>query len=99
MTIPERFRPSVRAALDALSSGDLPDMLAWVEQYGADGATLIRQPEEIWEHPDSQIEVRSDGSAWGVVPLWTTDENPSDLSAEFALNAAGRVEIRDVYVL
>lgn len=74
-------------------------MLTSVTAYGASGAVLIAQPDAIWTHPDSQVESRHDGTAWGVVPLWTTEESPSDLSAEFEVDAAGRVEIRDVRVL
>ena len=74
-------------------------MLTWVDAYRASGAVLIEQPEDVWMHPASQVELRQDGTAWGVVPLWTTDEGPSDLSAEFEVDAQGRVEIRDVHVL
>jgi hypothetical protein len=34
-----------------------------------------------------------------VVPLWTTDEAPSDLSAEIRVMADGQAEVVDVHVL
>ena len=99
MPIPDQYRASVRAELDALVRGERPSLLTWVNVYGASGAVLIIQPDDIWSHPDSQVELRHDGTAWGVVPLWTNEESPSELSAEFEVDAHGRVEIRDVHVL
>jgi hypothetical protein len=34
-----------------------------------------------------------------VVPLWTTDESPSDLSAELLIAPDGVATIHDVHVL
>ena len=99
MPIPDRYRAAVRAELDALVRGERPALLTWVNAYGPSGAVLIVQPEDIWTHPESKVELRHDGTAWGVVPLWTTEECPSDLSAEFEVDAQGGVEIRDVHVL
>lgn len=99
MEIPARLRPAIREQLDALATGERPALLTWVESYRASGAVLIRQPEEIWAHSDSEIEFRDDCTAWGVVPLWTEDESPSDLSAEFEVDSDGRVTIYDVRAL
>lgn len=71
----------------------------WVDAYGPTGARLVPQPEEIWTHPESEFELRPDGTGWGVVPLWTTDESPSDLYAEFETDTEGRTEIHNVHVL
>lgn len=97
--IPDQYRASVRAELDALVRGERPSLLTWVDAYGTLGAVLVEQPDDVWTHPTSQIELRQDGTGWGVVPLWTIAESPSDLSAEFEVDAEGRVEIRDVHVL
>jgi hypothetical protein len=99
MSVPDQLRAPLRAELDALTRGERPSLLTWVKAYGASGAVLVAQPEDIWTHPDSQVERRQDGTGWGVVPLWTAEESPSDLSAEFEIDADGRVEIRDVRVL
>jgi hypothetical protein len=34
-----------------------------------------------------------------VVPLWTTDESPSDLSAELTVRPDGVVTLDDVHVM
>jgi hypothetical protein len=44
--------------------------------------------------------LRTDTGEWHVVvPLWTTDEEPSDLSAEIRVTTDGRAEVVDVHVL
>lgn len=43
--------------------------------------------------------MRNDGTAWCVLPLWTMDEAPSDLSAELEIDEQGRVTVSDVRVL
>lgn len=68
----------------------------WVREYPA---TPIPQPEAIWSHPLSEVQVRNDGTAWRVLPLWMMDESPSDLSAELEIDEQGRVTISDVHVL
>lgn len=98
-TIPERYRTAIRQQLDALARGDSPELLTWVHEYGPNGAVLVIQPEAIWTHPDSIVEARANGTAWGVVPLWTFDESPSDLSAELEIDVQGRAVIVDVRVL
>jgi hypothetical protein len=97
--IPEMLRPAVRAQLDALVRGELPEMLLWVHQYGDGGAVLVVQPDEIWNHPWSDVLQRIDGSWSVVVPLWTEDEAPSDLSAELSVDASGTATLDDVHVL
>ncbi|GAA1479217.1 hypothetical protein GCM10009623_36630 [Nocardioides aestuarii] len=99
MTIPNEIRPALRDELDALARGERPALLTWVENYGHGGAELIRQPEEIWSHPASELQHGSNGSAWGCVPLWTTEESPSDLTAEFEVSSTGKVALTDVRVL
>lgn len=48
--VPPELRESLRERLDALVRGEHPEMLMWVHEYGDDGATLVRQPEDIWTH-------------------------------------------------
>jgi len=98
-TVPIRFRDALRVELEALVVGERPDLLTWVREYGGSGASLVRQPEEIWTHAGTDFEERPDGSAFGVLPLWTADESPSDLSAEFRIDAGGAATIEDVHVL
>ncbi|MEH3075237.1 MAG: hypothetical protein PGN11_00925, partial [Quadrisphaera sp.] len=68
--VPEHLRPALRAELDALARGDRPDHLYWVEEYGDDGATLVVQPEAIWDHRETDASQQDDGSWWVVLPLW-----------------------------
>ena len=79
--------------------GRRPDLLVWVRNYGESGAELVTQPEAIWDHPLTDYLQRHDGAAAIVVPLWTVEESPSDLSAECEMTAAGVVELTDVHVL
>ena len=39
------------------------------------------------------------GGWWAVVPLWTSAESPSDLSAELEVGTDGEARILDVHVL
>ncbi|HXH81166.1 DUF7668 domain-containing protein [Nocardioides sp.] len=98
-TVPTGFRDALRIELEALVAGERPDLLAWVREYGGPEVSLIRQPDEIWTHSATDIEERADGSAFGVLPLWTTGESPSDLSAEFEIDPGGTATIEDVRVL
>ena len=97
--VPERYRASIRHELDDRVAGARPELLTWVHQYGDDGATLIEQPEDIWAHERADVIERTDGSAYVVLPLWTTEEAPSDLSAEVEIAVDGTAEISDVHVL
>ena len=94
--VPVPFRQALRAELDALVAGERPELLVWVDDYPA---TLVRQPDEIWTHPISQVVQRADGSAWAVLPLWTEAESPSDLSAEVEVDPSGSATSVDVHVL
>lgn len=94
--IPEKYRDAIRAELDALTDGKNPEMMTWVAAYPAQ---LVHQPNSVWSHPESEVIERDDGTAFGVVPLWTTDEAPSELSAEFEIDRRGAVTISDVHVL
>ena len=94
--IPEEYRDAIRRELDALVDGKRPEMLTWVTAYPA---RFVRQPDLIWSHAESEVIKRADGTAYGVVPLWTADEAPSDLSAELEIDRHGAVTISDVHVL
>ncbi|MEH3075738.1 MAG: Rid family hydrolase [Quadrisphaera sp.] len=97
--VPEHLRPALRAELDALARGDRPDHLYWVEEYGDDGATLVVQPEAIWDHRETDASQQDDGSWWVVLPLWTELECPSALSAEVENDPSGTVIIHTVHVM
>jgi hypothetical protein len=86
-------------ALDQLAVGDRPELLTWVSDYGQSGTELVIQPDEIWNHHWTNYAEREDGSAYGSVPLWTTDQSPSDLSAEFEVTPFGAVLLTVVHVL
>ena len=97
--IPEELREPIRAQLQRLVVGDLPDLLVWVNDYGKSGATLVDQPDDVWSHPDSEAIATPDGSWHVILPLWTTEESPSDLSADLAIDRDLIVTILDVHVL
>ena len=97
--IPARHRVALRAVLDDLVTGVRPDLLTWVRQYGESGAELVIQPEDVGTHACTDYAERADGTAYGSVPIWTTTESPSDLSAEFEIAADGTVQLTDVHVL
>ena len=94
--VPERYRNAIRAELDALTDGQRPELMTWVTAYPAE---LVRQPDHIWSHAESEVIERDDGTAFAVLPLWTTDEAPSDLSIELEVDHHGDVTISDVHVL
>ena len=96
--IPEAWRPSIAAALNGLVDGSDSANLTWVAGYGAHGATLVDQPEAIWSHAYNEWGIRDDGTGWAVLPLWTTNEAPSDLSAELDIDAHGTATLYDVHV-
>lgn len=97
--VPEHLRPALRAELDALVRGERPEMLYEVELYGEDGARLVVQPEEVWDHPDAAAGRTDAGGWWVVLPLWTLTECPSDLSAELDVDHAGGVTLASVHVM
>ena len=94
--VPEQYRDALQTELNALVGGQRPELMTWVTAYPA---RLVRQPELIWSHPESEVVERDNGTAFGVLPLWTTDESPSDLSVEFEIDTHGTVTISDVHVL
>jgi len=97
--VPEHLRPTVRKELDALVRGERPDALEWVHAYGDHGATLVRQPDDVWDHPHADAVQTAAGGWHVVVPLWTTSESPSDLSAEVVVAADGSATLHNVHVL
>ena|SRR5437764_11104238 len=99
MTVPQELRRALGAQLAALVGGERPDLLTWVDRYGPNGAALVPQPEAIWTHPRSEATPLSDGGWHVVLPLWTADESPNDLSAEFSVAADGTARLEDVHVL
>ena len=94
--VPDRYRGAIRAELDALADGQRPELMTWVAAFPAE---LVRQPDLIWSHAESEVVERDDGTAFGVLPLWTADETPSGLSVEFEVNQHGEVTISGVHVL
>ena len=98
-TVPQDLRIAIFAQLQALVRGDLPELLTWVQQYKGIGTALVTQPMEIWTHRDTEVTPTRDGGWHVVVPLWTSDESPSDLSAEVTVAPDGRARITSVHVL
>lgn len=70
-----------------------------LREYGPAGATLVEQPEAMWTHRWTELTPMNGGGWHLVVPLWTTDESPSDLSAELFIKPDGTATIHDVHVL
>jgi hypothetical protein len=97
--VPNELRSAIEDQLSRLVRGDLPEMLTWVRNYGQDGAVLIEQPADIWDHRYTDAARTIDGGWHVVVPLWTEQESPSDLSAEIIVTASGAARIHDVHVL
>jgi hypothetical protein len=97
--IPAELRATVSSQLDLLVRGELPELLTWVRDYRSGAAHLILQPTEIWTHPRSAAGPMTAGGWWAVVPLWTSAESPSDLSAELEVGTDGEARILDVHVL
>ncbi len=98
-SVPEELRPVLREQLDRLVAGEWPELLTWVHEYGPDGTTLVPQPEAIWVQERAGATRRRNGGWHVVVPLWTQDEAPSDLSAELVVEEAGVARIASVHVL
>jgi hypothetical protein len=98
-TVPEGLRPAIAEQLGALVEGRLPGQMTWVGQYGRSRATLVAQPPEIWTHSRTEVSPVVNGGWKVVLPLWTTKEAPSDLTAEVSVSAGGRATIHDVHVL
>jgi hypothetical protein len=98
-TVPASVRVAVSDQLDRLVRGEYPDLLTWVERYGNGGATLTAQPDSVFDHPRTDAVAKEGGGWFVVVPLFTTDESPSDLSAEVYVEPTGEARITDVHVL
>lgn len=98
-SVPLHLRAAVRVELDALVRGERPEMLTWVKEYGENGATLVIQPKEIWDHPDSSWGTVDAGGWWVTLPLWTVTECPSELSAELGIDVSGKATLEDVHVM
>jgi hypothetical protein len=97
--VPVELRAAVAHELDRLVRGDLPHLLHWVNSHRDQGVLLIRQPDEIWEHRYTDA-LRTDDGGWHVVvPLFTTTESPSDLSAQIVVDPTGNATLHDVSVL
>jgi len=64
--IPDEVRPVVRQELDALVDGRRPEHLLWVSRYGENGATLVRQPDDLLDHPyaDAVRTTVAAGTSW-----------------------------------
>jgi hypothetical protein len=92
-------RAAILTQLDLLVRGELPELLTWVRDYGPGGAGLVAQPDEIWTHRESDATAMTSGGWFVVVPLWTSEESPSDLSAELEITPDGEARILDVHVL
>lgn len=97
--VTDEFAPALRRELDVLVDGDLPDLLLWVRRYGDTGTTLVCKPALIWSHLRSSFVRRTDGSFHGELPLWTTDESPSDLCVEVEISCGGVVSLTDLHAL
>jgi hypothetical protein len=97
--VPDELRAPIRELLAALVRGDMPNQLTWVRNYGSGGTRLVAQPEAIWTHRFTDVVRRDDGGWHVVLPLWTVDESPSDLSAEVGVGSDGTAEILGVHVL
>jgi hypothetical protein len=93
--VPEQYRDAIRAELDALVRGDRPEMMTWVTAYPA---RLVRQPDLIWSDAQAELIERDDGTAYADLPLWTTDESPSDLTVVLEIDSLGTVTISDLRV-
>ena len=102
-SVPQHLRSAVTAELDQLVRGARPEMMLWVHRYGPRGepevgATLVDQPDEIFDHRYTGV-IELTAGAWALdLPLWTTDESPSDLTVSMTVNADGTVRIDDLRV-
>jgi len=106
--VPDRFRGALRELVHRLVIRDyeglVRDQLAhdgfelWIGDYPGE---LVDLPDAVWDVAEAG-ETSAAGTWWVVVPLWTDDEGPSDLSMEGTIVEAGSelvVTINDVHVL
>jgi hypothetical protein len=110
--IPDPLRPVIADALTKIVAGDEEslrrdgilrnqgDLWLWVREYPAE---LVPQPAEIWTHRHSEAGELDDGSGWWVVlPMWTKEESPSDLSLEMTVLSTSQglqAEVHNLHVM
>lgn len=91
--------PGLQVEMTALVRGERPQHLTWVDRYRTHGDTLTESPDDIWTHPHARAGRTAAGGWWVDVPLWTTGEHSSDLTARFDVSAEGKVCLHDVHVM
>jgi hypothetical protein len=105
--VPERFRGVLGDVVRRVAEGDYvglkrdgidpypdADLSLWIREYGERGATVVRLPEEAWEHAEAYPADGVPGTWSVVVDLWTAEEGRSDLSMEATVREVGdRVEV------
>lgn len=96
----EALATNLDQLIDDLVAGRVPfEKLRRVREYEHTGATLVRPPDAIWSHQRADAVAVATGGWHIVLPLWTTEESPSDLSAKVRVDADGTAELLDVHVL
>ncbi|MBC3762191.1 RidA family protein [Quadrisphaera oryzae] len=93
--VPEHLRAAVFTELEALRRGERPDQHHTVVAV-YDGPVLIEQPDDIWEHPWSEVTTTDEGGWEVAVPLWTTIGSPSELTAIVDVDPEGRATLADI---
>jgi hypothetical protein len=84
--VPDHLRPAIRQELDALVRGEGPE--------------FVLQPDDIWTHEWTDAELLPDGRCHVLLPVWATDESPSDLTAEVHVGTDRRATpLYDLHVL
>lgn len=113
MALPDRFRALTADLVDTLVRGDFAslDRDGRSGRVGAEalqrsvsdyGRTLTALPDEAFDLVESGAVDARPGEWWIVVPLWTVEEGPSDLSLELAAlhtSDGHRLEVTDLHVL
>jgi hypothetical protein len=95
-SVPEHLRPAVRAEISALVRGERPDHDGIVEIVYDEPGVLVDPPEAVWAHPACEVS-RSDDGGWSIaVPLWTTTDAPSELTALVDVDPSGNATLSDV---
>ena len=79
--VPAKYRDAIRGELDALVDGRHPEMGTWVTAYPA---RLVRQPDLIWSHAQSEVierghegmhgarQIRTSSRRWLTATDWPT---------------------------
>ena len=78
-------------------------MMLWAHRYRPRGepdrsAILIDQPDEIFDHRYTSVIEMDHGGCALDLPLWTTEESPSDLTVSMTVDVDGAVRIDDLRV-